>query len=86
MQTKLGVQRREYHPKEYGGMICETVIFTNILKHELSTTFLGDLVEAYCIVAIQNKLAVYPSKKGLVCRGNHFERATILLENSIMYN
>jgi len=86
MQTKLGVQRREYHPKEHGGMICETVIFTNILKHELSTSFLSDLVEAYCIIAEQNKLTIYPSIKGLVCRDDHFERATILLENSIMYN
>ena len=86
MQTKLGVQKRDYHPKEHGGTICETIIFTNILVHQLNTTFLGNLVEPYCIIAIQNNLAIYPSTKGLVCRGNHFERATLLLENSIMYN
>jgi type II secretory pathway component PulM len=86
MQTKIGVQKRDYNPRERKGVICETVIFTTIIQHELTWFPLSELVNAYYIIAQQQKLCVYPTQKGLLCRKDHFEKATNMIEKSVLYN
>lgn len=86
MQTKLGVQNKDYNPKERVNNVMETVIFTTILQSDFRKLPLSELVEGYLLIARQECLLVIPTNHGLVCRKDHFEIASDMLEKSILYN
>lgn len=87
MQTqRIGIQKKDYNPREIKGTICENVIFTTIIQQDFRTIPLVLLVDAFHIVAVRHELSVIPTKLGLVCRGDHFKKAANIIENSILYN
>ena len=87
MQTqKIGIQKKDYNPREKGGTICENVIFTTILQQDFRNIPLHYLIDALHIVAVRHELYVVPTKLGIMCRNDHFKKATNIIENSILYN
>lgn len=86
MNSKFIAPQKEYNRLESKIQILENVIFTNIIQYELAKQPLSAMVDSYLLVSIQQNIPIRFSIVGMVANNKDFQKATQLIENSVLYN
>lgn len=86
MKSIFKAPNKEYNNREKGIIILENIIFTQIIQYELAKQPLSNMVEHYLLVSIQQDLPIKFSIYGMVATKKDFDKATKIIENSVLYN
>jgi len=77
---------KDFNPGE-STQVFENVLFTRIVKDSIKDVRLIDLMPAYMIIAHNFELEIYFDNTGyMLANSRHFNIASRILENSVMYN